>query len=56
VIAAPEPLSAEQIEHERESYKNGYGVNDAAFYARLLYTTDAAHPMQGVHLRCPPNT
>lgn len=33
MIAAPEPLSAEQIEHERESYKNGYGVNDAAFYA-----------------------
>lgn len=25
-------LSAEQIEHERESYKNGYGVNDARFY------------------------
>jgi len=30
--ASPARLSAEEIEHERESYKNGYGVNDAAFY------------------------
>ena len=31
-LAASGQLSAEQIEHERDSYKGGYGVDDAKFY------------------------
>lgn len=34
-------LTSEQVEHERESYKNGYGVDDKKFYALCDAALDA---------------